>query len=57
MEQIYAGENGMGWFSKPVSISPENNFTTQIYGNVAQTELLGLLGFAVGRRNLLILTT
>lgn len=54
IEQMYAFENCQAYFSKPFSVSPENNLTARIYGNTAQTEELGMLGYAIAKRNLLI---
>ena len=53
-EQIYANDTAQGWFSKPFSVSPRNNVTVRLYGNTPQVELMGLLGFAIAKRTLLI---
>ena len=54
IESIYSYERPLGWWSKPFIVAPENNLTARAYGNAAQTENAGFLGFGVGKRNILI---
>ena len=54
IESMFAFEKPLAFWSKPFAVSPENNLTARIYGNVAQTELAGFLGFAVAKRLILI---
>lgn len=55
LEQMYALEETQAFFSAPFVIKPEGNLTGRLYGKVAQTEKLGLIGFAIAKRALLIL--
>ena len=56
IEPMYTFEKdaGKAWFSSPFVVKPEGNLTSRIYGKTAQTENLGLLGFAIAKRALLI---
>lgn len=54
IEEMFAFEEPRAWLSAPFVIKPEGNLTTRIYGKTAQTEELGLLGYAVAKRALLI---
>jgi hypothetical protein len=54
VQQMYSFEKSLAWFSKPFVVAPENNLTGRLYGSAAQTELMGLLGFAIAKRSRLI---
>lgn len=54
IENLYALDEGRGWFSKPFAVRPSNNVTIQAIGKAAGTERLGLLGYCVGKRSFLI---
>lgn len=54
IENLYSTPDQRGWFTKPFVVSPSNNLTIQAIGRLAQTERLGLLGYALGKRSYLI---
>ncbi|MDP2672035.1 MAG: hypothetical protein Q8O68_00810 [Candidatus Daviesbacteria bacterium] len=55
IEQMYADANqSKAWLTKPFGARPSNNLTIQAIGRFAQTERLGLLGYAVAKRSYLI---
>lgn len=54
IEQMYTWEECFAYWSKPFQVGPEKKLESQLYGKVAQVELMGLLGFTVGRTEILI---
>jgi len=54
VEQIFTWEEPSAYWSKPFQVGPEKLFQSQLYGKTAQVEIMGLLGFAVARTQILI---
>lgn len=54
IEQIYAWDEGKGWFSKPFAVKPQKAFKVRIVGKAAGEAKIGLLGYAVAKRSHLI---
>lgn len=55
LEQMYALEETQAFFSAPFVIKPEGNLTGRLYGKTLQTDNIGCIGFAIGKRAILIL--
>ena len=61
LEQMYTWDLAQGYFQRPLIVSPTNNFTVRILSDSAVTgsaaapgERIGLLGYQIAKRNLLI---
>jgi len=54
IEQIYAWDEGKGWFSKPFAVKPEKAFKMRIVAKNSGIAKIGLLGYTVAKRSYLI---
>lgn len=54
IEEMFIREEYSVWFNAPFVVNPEGKFVGRIYGKTAQTENLGINGYAIAKRALLI---
>lgn len=54
VESMYAFEEPLAYFRKPFAVKSGATMKIEYTGTVAQTELLGLLGFTVAKKSFLI---